>query len=170
LKKTRKQETLATLHGHLEDELEWFFGYAESALRQDRVAMLPVHVAVRATARGARSKAKELAQAVADGLEGLQQPHPVVLRSVFTPRRWPSLVQHEFKRLSPIVVRLFGTADPWPGQSSHEGLEQAMARQLASRLRERQAEVEPWRQPAERLFEAAMAAYAAQRQGVTRGS
>ena len=147
-----------------EDELEWFFGYAESALRHDRVAMLPTYAAARARVSEARPKAQQLARTVLQSLGALPRPHAVVLRAAFTPRSWPRVVHEAFERLAPLVVRLFGTQDPWPGRGAHQGLEDAVALQLAARLRgDGHAQVEALRVQAQGLLESALIAYAAQR-------
>jgi hypothetical protein len=152
----------------VEEELEWFFGYAESALRRGRVAMLPSHAAARSSSRNARPKAQQLARTVEDRLLALAAPHTAVLRAVFTPRRWPRAVQEAFEHLSPIAVRLFVGSIPWPWRSARQGLEEAVALQLAACLRHQdQSFVEPLRLQACHLFEGAMDAYAHKRSEVT---
>jgi hypothetical protein len=149
----------------LDDELEWFFGYAESALRRGRLVLLPSHAAGGARARDVRAKANRLALAVQASLVALPNPHAVVLRAVFSPRRWPRPVQESFEQLAPLAVRLFSTLDPWPRRHAHQGLEEAAAVQLAARLQgPESAHVEGLRVQAARLFESARSAYGKQRQ------
>jgi hypothetical protein len=154
----------------LEDELDWFFGYAEAALRHDRLSMLPSHAATGARPREAKPKARQLARTVEQCLGGLPKPHAVVLRAAFTPRHWPRPLHDSFKHLSPIVVRLFGKSDPWPDRVSHQGLEDATALQLAASLRQGGAQLAVLREDAQRLFESAITAYAKQRQEVSADS
>ena len=153
----------------LSEELEWFFGYAARGLRHQRVAMLPSRVAERTRASDARRKAERLGVEVQECLFALPNPHPVVLRAVFTPRRWPRAVQNAFKHLAPIAVRLFFSSDPWPGRLSHMGLEDAAALQLAGRLGGRDlGHAEALRSQAERLFDSAMVEYGTRRSAATR--
>jgi len=149
----------------MDDELEWFFGYAESALRHGRLSLLPSYVAEGGRVRDARAKANRLGVAVQACLGALPNPHAVVLRAVFSPRRWPSIVQENFGHFAPLAVRLFCTLDPWPRRHSHQGLEEAAALQLAARLQGPESmQVDGLRVQALRLFEAARAAYVTQRQ------
>ena len=149
-----------------EAELDWYFGYAEGALRRGRLTMVPSHVAARTRACNAERKARGLALAVDRCLAVLAAPHGAVLRAAFTPRRWPRDVESEFARLAPLVVRLYGTCVPWPGRGSHQGLEEAVALRLAAHLRRGAAQLEPLRLGAERLLDAAMTAYVAGRREV----
>jgi len=149
----------------LDDELEWFFGYAESALRRGRLSLLPSYVADGGRVGDARAKASRLALGVQGCLGALPNPHAVVLCAVFSPRRWPRIVQESFDQLAPLAVRLFCTLDPWPRRHSHQGLEEAAALQLAARLQgPESAQVAGLRVQAVRLFESARAAYLRQRQ------
>ena len=131
------------------------------------VVILPNrHVGQGARASDVRSKALRLAQTVQLCLGALPIPHAVVLRAVFSPRRWPLAVQESFEHLSPLAVRLFCTVDPWPRRHSHQGLEEAAALALAARLQGPAGpEVNGLRVQAARLFEGAKAAYAEKRLG-----
>jgi hypothetical protein len=149
-----------------EAELDWYFGYAEGALRRGRLLMLPSHAAARTRACNAGRKARGLAQSVDRCLAVLAAPHGAVLRAVFTPRRWPREVESQFAHLAPLVVRLYGTCDPWPGRGSHQGLEEAVALRLAAHLSQGAARLEPLRLGAQRLLDAATTAYVAHRREV----
>lgn len=68
----------------LDQELEWFFAYAESALHREDVGMLPSYAAVRVLAteptdEACRSKAHELAHTVQACFTGAARPSPFVL-------------------------------------------------------------------------------------------
>jgi hypothetical protein len=118
-------------------ELEWYFGYAQAALRRNDVGILPSHVAVSVAPtddRTLRRRAKKLAQTVSDCLFCLSPRHASVLRAAYTPRRWPRRIEQSFRALAPIVVRLALARSPWPGQSSKSGLERAVAVQLSRAL------------------------------------
>ena len=149
-----------------EAELDWYFGYAEGALRRGRLLLLPGHATARTRTFDAGRRAVQLAKGVDRCLAVLEAPHPTILRTVFTPRYWPACVKSEFTQLTPLVVRLYGTCDPWPARWSHQGLEHAIARRLAARLAQGAAGLEPLRAGAQRLLDAAMTAYIAHRREV----
>jgi hypothetical protein len=132
--------------------------------------MLPSYAAARTRACDAGRKARGLASAVDRCLAVLAAPHAAVLRAVFTPRRWPRDVESPFARLAPLVVRLYGTCDPWPGRGSHQGLEEAVAPGLAAHVSRSRARLEPLRLGAQRLLDAAMKAYIAHRREVAPAS
>jgi hypothetical protein len=123
----------------LDQELEWYFAYAEAALRRDSVGILPSYAVVRIlatepTAEACRDRAHELARTVERCLLGLRGRHASVLRAAYTPRRWPLAVESAFESASAIVVRLAFAADPWPPRSGHVGLEEAAALRLSAAL------------------------------------
>src|SRR5271170_1382145 len=94
----------------LDQELEWYFEYAEGALHRESVGMLPSYAVVRILADGmsaalprrgqceeptdeaCRSRAHELARTVQGCLSKVPGRHASVLRAAYTPRRWPSRV------------------------------------------------------------------------------
>lgn len=123
----------------LDQELEWFFAYAESALSHDSVGILPSYAAVKVLAteptdEACRGRAHELARGVRDSLHTLEARQASVLRAAYTPRRWPRAVEKAFDVLSPIAVRLAFAMDPWPARSGHTGLEEAAALRLSAAL------------------------------------
>jgi hypothetical protein len=132
--------------------------------------MLPSYAAARTRACNAGRKARRLARTVDRSLTVLAAPHGAVLRAAFTPRRWPRDVQSQFAHLAPLVVRLYGTCDAWPGRGAHQGLEEAVALRLAARLAQGAAQLEPLRLGAQRLLDAAMMAYIAHRREVAPAS
>ena len=123
----------------LDQELEWFFAYAETALARDSVGILPSYAAVKVLAteptdEACRGRAHELARAVRGCLQTLHPRQASVLRAAYTPRRWPRAVEKAFDVLSPIAVRLAFALDPWPARSGHTGLEEAAALRLSAAL------------------------------------
>ena len=123
----------------LDQELEWFFAYAEMALARDSVGILPSYAAVKVLAteptdEACRGRAHELARAVRGCLQTLHARQASVLRAAYTPRRWPRAVEKAFDVLSPIAVRLAFALDPWPARSGHTGLEEAAALRLSAAL------------------------------------
>ena len=123
----------------LDQELEWYFSYAEAALRRQDIAMLPSYAAARVFAGGApegegRPDAAALGRTVAVCLTSLPGPHASVLRAAYTPRRWPLLVWHEFQCLSGIAVRLTLGQDLWPARAAKSGLEEGAAMRLAAAI------------------------------------
>ena len=149
----------------LDQELEWYFIYAETALGRESVELLPSYAAARVlssspTEDTLRIKALELAQTVQGCLRVLADRHASVLRAVYTPRRWPKNVEVEFQALTPVVVRLVVASDPWPARSAHAGLEDATAARLSARLvAAKPLPVARLKTRASRLFGAAVLAY-----------
>jgi hypothetical protein len=152
----------------LDQELEWYFVYAETALGRESVALLPSYAVATALSSPSsdptedvlRGKAHELAQTVQGCLRRLADRHASVLRAIYTPRRWPKNVEAEFQVLAPIVVRLSVATDPWPARSAHAGLEDAAAARLAARLvADRPVPLERLKTQASRLFGTAVVAY-----------
>ena len=123
----------------LDQELEWYFVYAETALGRECVGLLPTYAAATVLSSNPTDdillgKAHELARTVQGCLRTVADRHASVLRAVYTPRRWPRNVEAEFQLLAPIVVRLAVASDPWPARSAHAGLEDAAAARLSARL------------------------------------
>jgi hypothetical protein len=165
----------------LDQELEWYFAYAEAALHRESVGILPSYAVVRILADGTsaalprrgqdlgeptdeacRARAHELARTVQGCLCRLQGRHASVLRAAYTPRRWPKPVENAFDILAPVAVRLAFANDPWPPRlSAHTGLEEAAAARLSATLRDpAKAKVAKIRTQAQRLLGNAVAAYA----------
>jgi hypothetical protein len=162
----------------LDQELEWWFAYAEAALHRDDVGILPSYAAVRILAteptdEACRIRGHELARAVQGCLCRLPGRHASVLRAAYTPRRWPRSVENAFDILAPIAVRLAFANDPWPARlSAHTGLEEAVAVRLSAALRDpAKVKVAKIRNRAQRLLGHAVAAYAKARalEGVALG-
>jgi hypothetical protein len=114
------------------EQLQWYFGYAESALRRKDVALLPTYAARALSARPTDTTCRRRAAWLAR-VASLPSRHASVLRAAYTPRRWPRRVMHAFAELSPIAVRLVFASDPWPDGSGRSGLEQAAARRRPRR-------------------------------------
>jgi hypothetical protein len=151
----------------LDQELEWYFAYAEAALHRESVGMLPSYAVVRILAteptdEACRVRAHELARTVQGCLSKVPGRHASVLRAAYTPRRWPSRVERAFNVLSPIAVRLAFADDPWPARlSAHTGLEEAVAVRLSAALGDpAKVKVAKLRTQAQRLLGNAVAAYA----------
>jgi hypothetical protein len=148
----------------IDQELAWYFGYAESANRLGTLALVPAYVAAQL---GALLDSEDVmairARALAATVEGALGEVPTqsagVLRAVYTPRRWPVGVVREFGSLAAVVVRIACTEDPWPARCSHDGLERAAALQLARRLAEETASPAALRKTARRLMGSAITAY-----------
>jgi hypothetical protein len=102
----------------LDQELEWYFAYGEAALARGSVAILPSYAAVRVIATEPESavqgKAVELARTVQRCLLSLRALHASILRTAYTPRRWPEPIARAFQSAAPIAVRLALSSDPWP--------------------------------------------------------
>jgi hypothetical protein len=151
----------------LDQELEWYYVYAEAALHRESVGMLPSYAVVRILAteptdEACRTRAHELARTVQGCLCRLQGSHASVLRAACTPRRWPRAVENAFDVLAPIAVRLAFANDPWPPRlSAHTGLEEAVAVRLSGIVRDPvKVEIAKIRTQAQRLLGNAVAAYA----------
>jgi hypothetical protein len=151
----------------LDQELEWFFAYAEAALCRESVGMLPPYAVARILAteptdEAWRTRALELARTVRGCLCKLPGRHASVLRAAYTPRRWPKAVENAFDVLAPIAVRLAFADDPWPPRlSAHTGLEEAAAVRLSAALTDRvKVRVAKIRSQAQYLLGNAVVAYA----------
>jgi hypothetical protein len=150
----------------IDQELEWYFSYAESALHRERVGMLPSHAAAQVkepTDAAIQSRAHEIACIVRGCLLAMQPAHAEVLRAVYTPRTWPKNVFAEFECVSPIVVRLAFAGDPWPVRSARAGLEHAAAVQLSAALTSASVSVPKLRRKADALLRRAVVAYSRMR-------
>jgi hypothetical protein len=149
----------------LDQELEWFFAYAETALHRESVGILPSYAAVRVLATEptdevCRVKAHELAHTVQACLRALPDRHASVLRAAYMPRRWPKNIENVFHALAPVVVRLAFADDPWPARSARSGLEEAAAARLSAALTgKRPTPVARLKAQAQRLFGSAVVAY-----------
>jgi hypothetical protein len=151
----------------LDQELEWYFAYAEAALHRESVGILPSYAAVRILAteptdEACRARGHELARTVQGCLYRLPGRHASVLRAAYTPRRWPRAVENAFDVLASIAVRLAFANDPWPPRlSAHTGLEEAAAVRLSAALRDPvRVKVAKIRSQAQHLLGNAVAAYA----------
>jgi hypothetical protein len=150
----------------LDQELEWYFAYAEAALHRASVGILPSYAAMRVLAteptdEACRGRALELARTVRKCLDALSGSQASVLRSAYTPRRWPKAVERAWGSLSAIVVRLAFAADPWPPRTGHKGLEEAAALRLAAQLAHaKRVPVAELRSRAQGLLGRAVVAYA----------
>ena len=150
----------------IDQELEWFFSYAEAAMRRQSVGMLPPYAATAAGAQGddaVRAQALDLAFTVKQCLGALPGRHAEVLRAAYTPRTWPANVERAFPCLSAVVVRIALAADPWPTRSGKIGLEQATAKRLATGLLAQKVAVAHLRKRARRILGRAVVAYANRR-------
>ncbi len=160
----------------LDQELEWYFAYAEAALHRDSVGILPSYAAVRILAteptdEACRVRGHELARTVRGCLHGIRSRHASVLRAAYTPRRWPRAVKNAFETLAPIVVRLVFADDPWPERSGHTGLEEAVALRLSAALNDSaKVKVARLRTQAQRLLGGAVVAYAKARASTLRSA
>jgi hypothetical protein len=150
----------------LDQELEWYFAYAEAALHRDSVGILPSYAAVRILAteptdEACRVRGHELARTVCGCLHSIRSRHASVLRAAYTPRRWARGVERTFESLAPIVVRLVFADDPWPQRCGHTGLEEAVALRLSTALNDpAKVKVARLRAQAQRLLGKAVVAYA----------
>ena len=176
--KTQQTTTPLQLRvGHaLDQELDWYFGYAEAALRRQSVRMLPSYAAVRALTAESnddaiRVRALDIARTVRGCLIAMQPRHAEILRAAYTPRTWPRNVHKAFDGLSAIAVRLAFADHPWPQRSSGSGLEHAAAARLSAQLVRSSVSVARLRNQAQRLLGGAVVAYAGLRalEGVTLG-
>ena len=148
----------------IDQELAWFFGYAESANRLGNLALVPPYVAAQLAASSEAEetmtkRALALFATVQLAIRGVPTHCAGVLRAVYTPRRWPIAVVREFGSLSAVVVRLVCTENPWPERSSHDGLEHANAMHLARMLAQGTASPGALRKTARRLAGSAITAY-----------
>ena len=148
----------------LDQELDWYFAYGESALVRGDVTILPGYAAVRVLAAepdSAGSKALELALTVRKCLLSLRMPHASVLCTAYTPRRWPAPIERALQSAAPIAVRLALAGDPWPPRRSRSGLEEAAASRLSAAIvaGSPSLRVDRLRARAERLLGRAIVAY-----------
>jgi hypothetical protein len=149
----------------LDQELAWYFSYAETAARHQNVAFLPSHAATiaaeeHATEEDILFRSAKLASEVGLTLRMMPEPHASVLRAAYTPRRWPTAVVRDFGCLAAIVVRMAVAAHPWPVRSGHDGLEHAAAMHLTRLLMTDSARPAALRTKANRLMGKAITAYA----------
>jgi hypothetical protein len=148
----------------LDQELAWYFGYAESAARLGSLVLLPPYVAMQSAGAGETEddqlrRAQALVSTVKVALRALPTQCAGVLRATYTPRRWPLAVVREFGPLTAIVVRLVCAAHPWPARSSHDGLEHAAAMHMAKQLARDEGRPGVLRKEARRLLGRAITAY-----------
>jgi len=159
----------------IDQELDWYFSYAETALHRERIGMLPSYAAVLVTEptdSAIRNRALDIARVVRGCLRALAPQHAEVLRAVYTPRAWPRNVDKAFDSLAAIVVRLAFADNPWPPRRGKSGLEQAAAVQLSAAITCNSVSVAKLRSQAQRLLGGAVVAYAGLRalEGVTLGA
>jgi hypothetical protein len=153
----------------IDQELAWYFVYAENALRRESVGLLPSYAVAAVLSSNPTEdvllgKAHELARRVEDCLRAVADRHASIIRAVYTPRRWPRNVEAEFHALAPVVVRLVVASDPWPARSAHAGLEEAAAARLSARLMTGKAlPLARLKGKARRLFGSAVMAYTKRR-------
>ncbi len=149
----------------MDQELEWYFSYAESALHRERVGVLPGYAAVQllsseSTEDALLARGLEIAGTVRRCLHGVRGKHAELLRAAYTPRAWPKALERDFEGVTAIAVRLAFADDPWPQRPSRTGLEQAAAARLAAGIRSRSIPVGRLRSQAQRLLGGAIVAYA----------
>lgn len=148
----------------IDQELEWYFSYAETARKLGSITLLPTLEAMRLAAvddsdEATMRRGMELSTAVQVTLGAVATHHAGVLRAVYTPRRWPSAVEREFGSLTAIAVRLMCADNPWPARNHHDGLETAAAHHLARELADESARPGLLRRKARRLMGSAIHAY-----------
>ena len=159
----------------MDQELAWYFSYAEPALRRARVDMRPrdtAAVTTDPTDALLHGRTIDIARIVRGCLSALPPRSAEVLRAVYTPRSWPKNVDKAFDRLSAIAVRLAFAHDPWPPRSGCSGLERATALRLSASLASSGVPVRRLRRQAQRLLGRAVVAYAGLRalEGITPGA
>jgi hypothetical protein len=159
----------------IDQELDWYFSYAETALHRERIGMLPSYAAMLVTEptdAAIRSRALDIARIVRGCLRAMAPQDAEILRAVYTPRAWPRNVDKAFDSLSAIVVRLAFADHPWPPRSGRSGLEHAAAAQLSAALACNSVSVAKLRNQAQRLLGGAVVAYAGLRalEGITLGA
>ena len=159
-------QPLAGVSRTLDQELEWYFVYAERALRRGCVQLVPGYLgaglaASEHTEDALLKKAHAIALTVQGCLRALPDLHVSVLRAAYTPRRWPRNVEAAFETLAPVVVRLAVAKSPWPHKSGHMGLEEAAALRLSAQLvTAKPLAMAKLKLQAGKLFGAAVVAYA----------
>jgi hypothetical protein len=149
----------------LDQELEWYFVYAETALSREHVGLLPSYAAAtvlsanpteesfwaRRTSSRTRSKA-----AFVPSQTATQASFARCTRRAVGPKN----VEAEFEMLAPVIVRLAVASDPWPARSAHAGLEDAAATRLSVRMiANKPIPMERLKTRATRLFGSAVMAY-----------
>jgi hypothetical protein len=149
----------------IDQELEWYFSYAESALHRESVGMPPSYavmpiLATEPTEEAFRARALDIAGAVKRCLLAVRGKHAEILRAAYTPRAWPKALEKDFEGVTAIAVRLAFADDPWPQRPSRTGLEQAAAARLAACIKSRSVPVGRLRSQAQRLLGGAIVAYA----------
>ena len=149
----------------LDQELEWWFAYGESALHRDRVRILPSYAAAPILATDPSEEALgahavEIATTVKRCLLAVRGKHAEVLRAAYTPRSWPKPVVKAMGPVAAVAVRMAFADDPWPERPSRTGLEQAAAARLAAAIKSGSVPVGRLRSQASRLLGAAIVAYA----------
>ena len=146
----------------LDQELDWYFSYAEAALRRASLPILPTYAVVgtEPTDEALRARAVEIAQAVGKCLVDLRGKHAEILRAAYTPRTWPKPVLTAFGPVAAIAVRLAFADEPWPERHAREGIEQAAATRLAAAVVSKHIPVARLRSQAERLLGGAIVEYA----------
>jgi hypothetical protein len=149
----------------LDQELEWYFSYAEGALRRACLPILPSYAvaASEPTDDALRARAIEITEAVQRCLVVLRGKHAEILRAAYTPRSWPKPVATAFGPVTPIAVRLAFADDPWPERHSREGIERAAATRLRAAIVSKSIAAGRLRSQAERLLGSAIVAYAGAR-------
>jgi hypothetical protein len=158
----------------IDQELDWYFSYAETALHRERIGMLPSYAArlvTEPTDAVIRSRALDIARVVRGCLRALAPLHAEILRAVYTPRSWPKNVEKAFDSLAGVVVRLSLAENPWPPRSGRSGLEHAASMQVSAAITSSSVSVARLRNQAQRLLGGAVVAYAGLRalEGVTLG-
>jgi hypothetical protein len=149
----------------LDQELEWYFSYAESALHRESVRILPSYAAIpilatEPTEEVFLARGLEIAGTVRRCLLAVRGKHAEILRAAYTPRAWPKAVEKAFEGVTAIAVRVAFADDPWPERASRTGLEQAAAARLAAGIKTRSIPVGRIRSQAQRLLGGAVVAYA----------
>jgi len=152
----------------LDQELDWFFSYAEAAMHRESVRMLPSYAAIpilatEPTEEAFRARGLEIAATVKRCLVTVRGKHAEVLRTAYTPRAWPKGVEKAFQGVAAIAVRLAFADDPWPERLSRTGLEQAAAARLDAAITAKSIPVGRHRSQAERMLGSAIVAYAGAR-------
>jgi hypothetical protein len=148
----------------IDQELNWFFAFAEAAKRSGSITFLPTLVATQMAAEKATddemlATAQELVTTVQAALDRVPTRHASVLRAAYTRRRWPVSLRREFARLTPIVARIACIEDPWPARTSRDSLEFASAVRLARGLAKDVGRPAALRKQARQLMGEAITAY-----------
>jgi hypothetical protein len=150
----------------LDQELDWYFSHAESALGRSGIGTLPAYAAARLpdpTDPRARDHAVVLAHVVRDCLVAMDPPHVEVLRAAYTPCAWPTNVSDVLGALAPVAVRIILADDPWPPGSASDTLEERAAQRLALAIARATISVYRLRNQSQTLLARAVGAYASLR-------